>query len=170
MEEDFYGIDKERAHTRALELIPEAFFWSGIDELAPFGSDEGFTALSEFRRWKRVFPDKPILGCLQWTIESVGEMEFAEYNESLLDRKRIQAQLENSDFDEHQYIYTLDVSVIATGFGQLIDEGTIDPEIKPILRLAIDRQKLWAGFASQWKFKEEYIQRLQVLSRVLKVA
>lgn len=43
MEEEIYGIDKDQdqAHPRAIELVPEDFFWSCIDELAPFGSDEG---------------------------------------------------------------------------------------------------------------------------------
>lgn len=53
MEEEVYGIDKDHAHKRAIELIPEDFFWDCINELAPFGSDEGDLALSEFREWKK---------------------------------------------------------------------------------------------------------------------
>jgi uncharacterized protein YfeS len=49
MDEEIYGIDKAHANKRAIELIPEEFFWSCIDELSPFGSDEGDTALAEFR-------------------------------------------------------------------------------------------------------------------------
>jgi hypothetical protein len=63
MEEDeFYGIDKDHAHPRALELAPEAFFWSCGDELAPFGSDEGDMALREFLYWRKENPTLPVLG------------------------------------------------------------------------------------------------------------
>lgn len=35
MEKEHYGIDVEYAHPRAVELIPEDFFWDCCDELAP---------------------------------------------------------------------------------------------------------------------------------------
>jgi uncharacterized protein YfeS len=71
MNEENYGIDIEHAHKRAVELIPEEFFWSCIDELAPFGSDEGDTALAEFRDWRKQNPKTPTIECLKWVIESV---------------------------------------------------------------------------------------------------
>jgi uncharacterized protein YfeS len=68
MEEEKYGIDINHAHERAVELIPEEFFWSCIDELAPFGSDEGDTALVEFRDWRKQNPKIPTIECLKWVI------------------------------------------------------------------------------------------------------
>lgn len=165
-----YGIDKEHAHEKALELIPEEFFWSCVDELAPFGSDEGDTALSEFRDWKKENPNLPTYECLKWTIESVGELEIADYNEKILDRDLIKSQSNDPKFDDQQYIYTLDISAIATGFGQLVDEGTIDEKNKPLIQLAISRQKIWAELANDWAHREEYIGNLIVLERALKDA
>lgn len=170
MEDEIYGIDKEFAHQRAIELIPEEFFWDCIDELAPFGSDEGDAALAEFRDWKKVNPNLPTYECLKWTIESVGEMKLEDYNEKILDPQLIRAQLEDTAFDDQQYIFTLDTSVIATGFGQLVDEGKIDEKNKPLIQLAIDRQKIWAELAEDWDYKDEYIERLNVLLRALKKA
>jgi len=66
-------------------------------------------------------------------------------------------------------IFTLDISVIATGFGQLVDEGVIDPINKPLIEIAIKRQKIWAEL-SEWKYGPEYISNLTVLERVLKEA
>lgn len=132
MEEDAYGIDKDLAHERAIALIPEEFFWDCTDEFAPFGSDEGDTALAEYREWKQSNPDTPSYECLQWTIESVGEIDLSEYNESLLDSNLIRSQIEDENFDDHQHIFTVDASVIATGFGQLVDEGVIDENNKPL--------------------------------------
>lgn len=169
-QEEKYGIDIDNSHPKAVELIPETFFWSCIDELAPFGSDEGDTALAEYRDWRKANPKTPTLECLKWVIESVGEMEFAGYNEKIVDKKLIASQLEDDDFDDQQYIYTLDNSVIATGFAQLVDEGIIENQNKPIIQLAIDRQKIWAELSEDWEHSREYIGNLQVLERALNQA
>ena len=141
-DEESFGIEKENAHPRAIALIPEDFFWSCVDELAPFGSDEGDMALSEFRDWRKNNPNKETFECLKWTIESVSEQDLSKYNEDILDRIEIKEKIEDKSFDDQQYIFTVDVSVIATGFGQLVDEGKIDPKNKPIIQLAIERQKI----------------------------
>lgn len=169
-QEEKYGIDIDNAHPKAIELIPEEFFWSCIDELAPFGSDEGDTALAEYRDWRKENPDTPTLACLRWVIESVGDMNFEDYNHTITDKKVIKSQLEDKDFDDQQYIYILDTSVIATGFAQLVDEGIIEQQNKPIIQLAIDRQKNWAELAEDWEHAKEYIDNLQVLERALKTA
>jgi uncharacterized protein YfeS len=169
-EEENYGIDIDHAHKRAIELIPEEFFWSCIDELAPFGSDEGDTALAEFRDWRKENPNTPTIECLKWTIESVGEMAFSDYNSEMLSRSKIKSQLEDEDFDDQQYIYTLDISVIATGFAQLVDEGIIEPENKKVIQLAIDRQIIWAELTEGWEHAQEYISNLKILDRTLKAA
>lgn len=174
-EEDGYGINKQNAHPRALELIKEEFFWDCSDELAPFGSDEGDTALSEFRDWKDENQNEPVFECIKWTIEGVGEIHLKDYNERLLDRDLIEKQIADVNFDVEQYIFTLDVSIIATGFGQLVDEGKIDKEIKPFIRIAIERQKLWAKISEQenvWyeKSADNYVERMNMLLKVLNIA
>lgn len=131
--EEKYGIDIDHAHPRAVELIPDDFFWSNIDELSPFGSDEGDTALAEFRDWRKDNPETPTIECLKWVIEGVGEMDFPDYNQQLVNKELVKVQMEDKDFDDQQYIYTLDISVIATGFAQLVDEGIIEQENKPVI-------------------------------------
>ncbi|MCG2614325.1 hypothetical protein LZZ85_08525 [Terrimonas sp. NA20] len=170
MDEEKYGIDIEFAHDRAKALIPEEFFWSCVDELAPFGSDEGDTALAEFRTWRTQYPDAPTIECMKWVIESVGEMDFAEYNDSLTDPSTVAEAVEDEAFDDHQYIFTLDVSVIATGFAQLVDEGIIEAENKPVIQLAIDRQRVWAKVLDNWEHAGEYLINLDVLERALSKA
>ena len=167
MENEKYGIDIDHAHPKAKDLIPEDFFWSCIDELAPFGSDEGDTALAEFRSWRQANPAVPTLQCLVWTITSVGEMEFIDYNYQLVNKEKILSQLQDKEFDDQQYIYTLDISVIATGFGQLVDEGVIEAQNKPIIKIAIDRQIIWSELQKDWESAERYISYLNVLKRAL---
>jgi len=159
-----YGIDKERGHPRAVKLIPDEFFWDCADELAPFGSDEGDTALEEFREWRKKNPKSSVDECITWVIESVGEMNADEYTDEIASESRIKKQLADEDFDDQQYIYTVDVSVIATGFGQLADEGRIDPTAKPYLRRALQRQIVWAKLV---KFDGAYVRNLQRLQRAL---
>lgn len=171
--EEPYGIDRDHAHPRALELAPEDFFWSAGDELAPFGSDEGDTALSEWREWRKENPTAPALDCLIWTIESVGEMDIEDYNDALLDEHTIQAQLADEEFNEVQYVYVLDTSVIATGFGQLVDEGQIDLDSKPFIQRAINRMLLWNRLTDAIlpaQYREEYFAKLRVLDRILQEA
>lgn len=170
MDEEKYGVDIDHAHKRAVELIPEEFFWSCIDELAPFGSDEGDTALAEFREWRKQNPKTPTIECLKWVIESVGEMNFKDYNQELLERDRIKEAIEDEEYDDQQYLYILDNSVIATGFAQLVDEGLIEVANKPIIQLAITRQIIWAELSTDWKHADEYIDNLKVLNRALELA
>lgn len=172
-EDEPYGIDRDHAHPRALELAPEEFFWDCVDELAPFGSDEGDMALSEWRAWRQENPTASALDCLIWTIESVGEMGIEDYNDSLLAERTLQAQLADESFDEGQYIYTLDTSVIATGFGQLVDEGHIEVDSKPLIKRAIDRLTVWSGLTDTvvpTQFTAEYHAKLRVLARILQAA
>ncbi len=170
MEEEIYGIDIKHAHQRAIELIPEDFFWSGIDELAPFGSDEGDMALAEYREWRRENLSLPLYACLKWTIESISEESILAYSPKMLDRALIKEQIEDRDFNDQQFIFTVDVSAIAVGFGQLVDEGKIDESSKSIIQLAIDRQKIWAQSLSDWEYNKEYIGNLLVLERALVLA
>jgi hypothetical protein len=41
---------------------------------------------------------------------------------------------------DHFDMFTLDTTVIATGLGQLVDEGRIDEDAKPYLHVAVKRQ------------------------------
>ena len=172
IKEEVYGIDKEHAHKKAIELIPEDFFWNSIDEFASFGSDEGDLALAEFREWKKLNPNIPTYECLKWTIESLGELSMVDFNDEILDRKLIKSQISDENFDDHYFIFTVDICTIATGFGQLVDDGEIDEKNKPLIQRAIERQKIWAELKPNWdsEFKTEYIRRLNVLKRVLKEA
>lgn len=98
-------------HPRAQELMDESL-WDCVNELAPFGSDEGAEAYTEYRSWRAAHPREDLAACIAW----IG--------------------------DESSYpdVFTFDATIIATVLGQLIDEGRIDPTVKPAARAAIARQ------------------------------
>jgi uncharacterized protein YfeS len=166
-DEDFGGIDKASGHPRALALVPDEFFWDCADELAPFGSDEGDTALNEFRDWRKANPDQPLDACLTWTIESVGEIDASDYTDAIFEEATVRSQLADPDYDDQQFIYTTDVSVIATVFGQLADEGSIDAAAKPYASRALRRQMVWARLQPDWQHAQAYLGNLARLEAVL---
>ena len=132
--------EPETAHPRARELMVETLFWDCVDEAAPFGSDEGSDAYYEWRNWREENPDKPLTECFNWILD--GQLDA--YNDALASDEQIEldAQKPGDAFlAEHFDMFTLDTTIIATGLGQLMDEGTIDADAKPFIRVAIRRQR-----------------------------
>lgn len=166
-----YGLNKSDAHPRATELIPDDFFWDDTDEIAPFGSEYGDTALTEFREWRAKNKKKSIVKFLQRTIEEIGEIEFKEYSVKLLDKMVIGNLLTDDEYDVEQLFDGLDTSIIAIGFAQLIDEGKIDQDAKRIIRIAIERQLISNSMGLYDEdLSKEFISYLKVLKRVLEEA
>jgi uncharacterized protein YfeS len=130
----------ETAHPRARELMHEPLFWDCVDEGAPFGSDEGSDAYYEWRNWRLENPDSPLTDCFNWILD--GNLE--SYNEELASDEQVEIDAANPDeaFLGDQYdMFTLDTTIIATGLGQLMDEGTIDADAKRYIHVAIKRQR-----------------------------
>jgi uncharacterized protein YfeS len=131
--------EPETAHPRARELMPEPLLWDCVDEEAPFGSDEGHDAYYEFREWRSTHPDGRLVNCLAWIMED----ELESYTLALAEDAQVEADLESPEdaFLADSYdVFTLDATVIATGLGQLLDEGRIDADAKPFLHVALARQ------------------------------
>jgi uncharacterized protein YfeS len=132
--------EPELAHPRARELMTEDFFWDCTDEEAPFGSDEGDTGYYEFRTWREENEEENLTECLAWIMD--GE-DLQDYTERLYSDEVVERDLANPDdaFLADAYdIFTLDATIIATALGQLMDEGRIDKEAKPYIKVAINRQ------------------------------
>ena len=132
--------DPEVAHMRARELMVEPLFWDCADEGTPFGSDEGWTAYYEWRRWRQENGSAPLTACFDWILGG----RLNEYTNGLTQDAQIEIDLANPSAAVHgDYgdMWTLDTTIIASGLGQLMDEGVIDAEAKPFLRVAIDRQR-----------------------------
>ena len=74
-----------------------------------------------------------------------------------MDEIKIKSQIDNDEFDDQQYIFIVDSSVIATALGQLVDEGLIEADYKYFVQVAINR-------------KNEFVRRLNVIEKVLEKA
>jgi uncharacterized protein YfeS len=131
--------EPETAHPRARELMTEEFLWNCVDDEAPFGSDEGATAYYEFRDWRERNKKKDLIACLSWIMGG----KLKQYTDELCSDRVIERDLDQPDkaFLAEEYdMFTLDTTVIATALGQLLDEGRIDEDAKPYVRVAIKRQ------------------------------
>lgn len=131
--------EPETAHSRARELMVEDFFWDCIDELAPFGSDEGNDAYYEWRQWREENENAPLVACFSWILMD----RLNEYNESLTTDECISNDIKdprNAFLADEYDIFTLDTTIIASALGQLMDEGKIDNDAKPYVMVAIHRQ------------------------------
>ena len=49
---DTFEFTYKNAHPNAKVLMSEDFYWSAIEETAPFGNDDGFDAAYGFRNWR----------------------------------------------------------------------------------------------------------------------
>ena len=97
--------------------------------------------------------------------------DYDDYNEeNLVDEIKIKSQIDNDEFDDQQYIFIVDSSVIATALGQLVDEGLIEADYKYFVQVAINRLRIWANLHESWNHKNEFVRRLNVIERVLEKA
>ncbi|MCC7553416.1 MAG: hypothetical protein KO202_02825 [Methanobacteriaceae archaeon] len=165
---DFFGV---KPHKRAIEIANYEFFWNNIDELCPFGSEEGYIAFIELNDWFIDNPNKPILDCFKWLLSS-WNINLDDYNDEIIEDENVLKIINDLDFDAD--LLTLDIGIIATGFAQLIIQGKIDSEVKNIIHLAILRQinsnvlDAFLGSNEEWKY--ERYNYLQILIKILEKA
>ena len=131
---DFFGVKPSK---KALEIADYEFFWDSGDQLAPFGSEEGYIAFIELNEWLDENPGKPIIEYFKWVF-SIWDMELSDFDDKIIEEDNIIKTIQDYDFDDT--IFAFDVTLIASGFGQLIIQGKIDESIKNIVHLAILRQ------------------------------
>ena len=157
----FFG---EIPNDRAVKLVDYKFFWDTSDELSPFGCEEGYIAFCEISDWLNENPNTPIIECFEWILES-WDLEPKDFNDDVIESENILKIIQDMDFYEE--LMSLDYTIIATGFGQLILQGKIDEDVKNIIQLSILRQMnshvldAFLGTNEQCKYERYlYLQKL----------
>jgi uncharacterized protein YfeS len=87
IQSDHFEITPETAHPKAKKLLKEEFYWSPIEETAPFGSDDGFDAFYGFRDWRQNNRNSSTIVYLKELIDRWGFPPF-DWNE--MDTKKIE--------------------------------------------------------------------------------
>jgi uncharacterized protein YfeS len=154
--------EESHRHPRAAQLMQDKVFWDCVNELAPFGSDEGADAYVEYRSWRAENPVSNLVDCISWILGG----RIAEYNMTLVQDKVIRQSDASADRLGYPDAFTLDATIIATVLGQLVDEGRIDVEAKPFAKVAIARQSnpvILAEYGSESTMTErrEILQKVQ---------
>lgn len=164
----FYG---EIPHRRAVEIADYEFFWDNLNELAPFGSEEGYIAFTELAQWMRNNPQVPMIEYVKWVLDC-WDINFEDFDDSIIEAESICKIINDLDFDEE--LMMLDVTIIASGFGQLVLKGRIDENIKNVIHLSLLRQMnsyvLDAFLGAEEEMKYERYLYLQKLLEILEEA
>ena len=83
---DNYELSRETAHPKAKEILIDDFYWSPIEESAPFGSDDGSDAFYGFRQWRATNKNTSPLKFLE---ELFISWEYPKFNLNELDTSKI---------------------------------------------------------------------------------
>jgi uncharacterized protein YfeS len=131
-----YLPDIEHAHPLAKQLMNEEFYWSTIEETAPFGNDDGADTYAGFAKWRHTHKANDPKEFLVEQIESWGYPTFDLYETNF---EKLKPYLRQSDLGT-RFMSGIDAAITAIAFGQLYLEGTIDKDFNELAKIAIRRQ------------------------------
>ena len=153
-----YEPSKVRAHPVARKLMNEDFFWNILDDNAPFGNDDGADTLSYWRKWRRANPHGKVM-------DFIADI-FQRYDVSYPEWERKSGNVAPIDFVGILTTSMGNNVVIATTFGQLMDEGYVEPELATLARKAIANEKNMV-MIKRWKEPKEREKRLAILESIV---
>jgi len=158
---DGFELTPEKSHPNAKALLTDEFYWSGIEETAPFGSDDGSDAFYGFRVWRQTNKTQSPIVYLQQLIE---EWDLPAFDLNIVEAAEMKKLISDADAS---VAISEDNAVIAIGFGQFVIEGKINKDIKALTRNAIQRQ-LFPDLINQ--FRADYREtRIIILNKMLVV-
>lgn len=156
-------LTSNQAHPKAQKLLNDPFFWSLTEVSAPFGNEEGATALAGFHKWRPAHPGQSPVVYLNNLIAGWNYPSFDLTNVTL---DGISAYLTTESAGPSALIGQ-DNAIIAVGFGQFVLEGRMDKEIWILTKIALQRELLPVLLSH---FPEAYQpRRRELLSRLLQV-
>ena len=131
-----YSPTIDKAHPNAKRLMKEEFYWSPIEETAPFGSDDGADTYAGFADWRQTYKTDNPKEFLMEQIESWAYPTF-DFNETNFEK--LKPYLKQSDLGT-RFMSGIDAAIAAIAFGQLYLEGTVDKDFKELAKTSIKRQ------------------------------
>jgi len=156
-----WQLDRKNAHPRAVELLKDDFFWTCLDDDSPFGNDDGADALRLYQQWQSTHRNqKPI----QFLNDLLLQMEAPLAHWKTLSPNTLNSFV-NAAGDGF-VLRTGDQVIIAVGFGQLILDGKIDPELRLLTLKAIDNEAD-PLMLHRWSVAEERASRLTKMKTIV---
>jgi uncharacterized protein YfeS len=153
-------LSAKTAHPKSAALMKEEWWWSTVDDLSPFGNDDGSDAFYIFKDWRENHQKADPIVFID-VLEKRWEMSFDHLdNDSEKDLPAIEKV--------NTFYRNMDRAVIGIALGQIVLEGKISPKLKEIGLKAIKRTKTEFGMTGMTQEnKTEYIARLDKLAEVL---
>lgn len=154
------STDREHAHPVARDLMKEDWLWSVTDEDSPFGNDDGADAVALYRDWREAHKKESIMTGVR-NVCSRLEMPFDEWCQ-------VSEAAIHGDAGSHNFFTVApgDLMLIAIAFGQLADEGYVDPELRKWGLHAIENEQI-PTMCDRWIDKGERKNRLEVMKSIL---
>jgi len=131
-----YSPTINNAHPTAKRLMNEDFYWSPIEETAPFGSDDGADTYAGFAEWRATHKTGNPKKFLMEEIESWDYPTFDLYETHF---EKLKPYLKQGNL-QTRFMTGIDAAIVAIAFGQLYLEGTIDKDFKELTKTAIKRE------------------------------
>lgn len=132
--------DSEYPHPEALHRMPPGPLWNLTDNTAPFGSDEGFQAFSDFLDWRSANPAAPLAPVLEAQLKAILAQMQPQPTQITAAAQLAEALrgLPEDDFANGQHLWLAATTAIATALGQIIIEGHPEPEVAALALAAQD--------------------------------
>jgi uncharacterized protein YfeS len=131
-----YSPTFENAHANAKRLMKEDFFWSPIEETAPFGSDDGADTYASFAKWRQTHKtDNP----KKFLTEQIDYWNYPSFDFNETNLERLKPYLKQSELGS-RFMSGIDAAIVSIAFGQFYLEGTIDKDFKELAKTSIRRQ------------------------------
>jgi len=131
-----YSPTIEKAHPTAKRLMNEEFYWSPIEETAPFGNDDGADTYAGFADWRQTHKAENPKEFLMVQIDYWAYPIF-DLNETNFDK--LKPYLKQSDLGT-RFMSGIDAAIVSIAFGQIYLEGTVDKDLKELAKTSIKRQ------------------------------
>ncbi len=161
--DDDYHPTFAKVNPKAQALLRDSFFFSPIEETAPFGSDDGADAYAGFKDWRKIHSsESPV----DYVKGEIGHWKYPIFDVNELDFNKLRPFIESNPLNI-QFIKGIDEAIVATAFGELYLEGEIDTDIKTLAKTAIKRESLPQMLKMWDKYAKEREQKLQKLLSVL---
>jgi len=133
-----YSPTFDKAHPNAKRLMNEEFYFSPIEETGPFGSDDGADTYAGFKDWRQTHQtDNP----KEFLTEQIDSWGYPAFDITETNIENLRPYLKESELGS-RYMSGIDAAIVATAFGQLYLEGTVDKDFKAIAKTSIERELL----------------------------
>jgi uncharacterized protein YfeS len=131
-----YSPSIDKAHPNAKRLMNEEFYWSSIEETAPFGSDDGADTYAGFAEWRQT---RKTNNPEEFLMEQIEYWGYPSFDLHETDLEKLKPYLMQSELGS-RFMSGIDAAIVSIAFGQLYLEGRVDSDFKELAMTSIKRQ------------------------------